>query len=264
MKLLVTGATGFIGSELLFDEYMTEKYDIIPCNKIDDIPKIMHMSPNTTLLHLAGLFSGSHDELWNSNVELTKRILDLYHKGGGSCVIYLSTGAVYGNDVSLSGSVETDVINPPTYYGFTKQVAELLIQKHWGGDKRYQILRLPNVYGASQKKGVVYNFAKQIRETKTITIEGDGEQRRDFLHISDLLHAIDCAIEYKAASEIFNISSGLTLTINKLAELLINGREVKVVNVPDNNGLRALVLDISKAKKYLGYAPKVNKLKVGA
>ena len=103
---------------------------------------------------------------------------------------------------------------------------------------------------------------RQIREKGEIIIDGDGEQRRDFLHVSDLLFAIEKVIENPVEVGVFNISSHLTLSINQLADLLADGRDVCRRHGPENNGLRELVLDISKAQQHLEYEPKVNEIRL--
>lgn len=262
-RIAITGSTGFIGQELMQRSALPERFDIRVCDGIDSLAELGPWAGGATLLHLAGRFSGDRNSLWDSNVDLTRRALERFGRSGGSRVIFLSTGAVYGGAAHPGGSKEDDPVQPTNYYGFTKRVAEMVIEQEWGGDGRpYHILRLPNVYGKRQHKGVVFLMRKQIRDKGEIIIDGDGEQRRDFLHVSDLLCAIETVMNNPAEVGVFNISSHLTLSINRLADLLAGGRDVSRRHGPEINGLRELVLDISKAQQRLGYEPKINELRL--
>ncbi|MDH5767289.1 MAG: NAD(P)-dependent oxidoreductase [Gammaproteobacteria bacterium] len=263
MDVIITGATGFVGVEVINDKYLSEKYNFIACRDPAELVELTKEYSCPKLLHLAGRFSGSHNDLWENNVDLTRKVIDGYLKGGGKTVVFLSTGAVYGNSNLNIKSKETDQTEPPNYYGFTKLICEMIIKEHVGRVGKYFILRLPNVYGPTQKKGVIYNFKQQIKDKRELCIEGDGEQVRDFLHVKDLLAAIDLILSYEGSSDIFNISSNLTITVNQLAKILIDDKAVKIKLVPDNNGLKKLTLDISKAQKTIKYLPKINHIELG-
>jgi UDP-glucose 4-epimerase len=261
-RIAITGSTGFIGQEFLRSQF-SRQCEIFICDSVDSLSDLGGRAEGATLLHLAGRFSGDRDDLWASNVDLTRRMLDSFRRAGGHRVVFLSTGAVYGGVAHRGGSREEDHIRPTNYYGFSKWLAEKAIETDWGGAGRpYNILRLPNVYGRRQQKGVVFLMQCQLRKYGEVTINGDGEQRRDFLHISDLLSAIELVIRKPEEVGVFNISSQLTLSINQLADRLANGQKIVRKYGPENNGLRELVLDFSKARRLLGYDPKVNELRL--
>ena len=110
----------------------------------------------------------------------------------------------------------------------TKLKAEqIIINSMNAKNKKFHILRLPNVYGKNQKKGVIYSIRNQIQNSGIVQISGDGNQQRDFLNVSDLLTALDLTLSYEGESEIFNISSDLCLSINELAKILIKHKTVK-------------------------------------
>jgi len=260
-RVLVSGATGFIGTELLKNRDRTDRWDV---RTVDSPPAILShgaWGQECVYIHLAGKFSGSTDVLWAANVTLLRDCLKALRAIGGRRIIFLSTGAVYGGTLHSTGSREEDPTAPCTYYGFTKLVAELLIQHEWAAASgSYLIMRLPNVYGSEQKKGVLFDISRQIRQGESIRITGDGEQRRDFLHVSDLIRAIESGVENSEVSGCFNISSHLTLTVNQVADILSNGKAISRTYVKDDNGLRSLVLDITKARSALGYEPMQNSL----
>ena len=262
-RIVITGSSGFVGEEILCRSDYLKHYDIRICDDIDSLKDLGNWATGATLLHLVGRFSGSREDLWESNVEVTKRALKYFSCSGGQRILFLSTGAVYGKSLHKDGSSEIDPVWPTNYYGYTKRVAEMVVEFEWGRDgKDWHILRLPNVYGQHQKKGVIYSMHKRLNEYQEVLIDGDGTQRRDFLHVTDLLRAIDMVLGSDAVSGIYNISSNLTLTINELVEIMLAGRSAKIKHGPDNNRLRELVLNISKAKEVLGFEPLVNQLQV--
>lgn len=261
MRLIVTGYNGFIGQEIAKNQYLSKKYKLIPCKQVEDLPNLLEKYPNSILLHLAGLFFGQKSELWEANVDLLIKVTNYLKEVSKSHIIYLSTGAVYGQRIQDLPAIETDKTNPTNFYGVTKLKAEqIIINSMNDKEKKYHILRLPNVYGKNQKKGVVHSLSKQIQESNLIKISGDGNQQRDFLHVSDLLKALDLTLEYKGKSEIFNISSDLCLSINQLATLLTKDKSVEKEYIEDKNGLEKLVLNCKKAKNLLGYQSKINQL----
>ena len=262
MRLIVTGYNGFIGQEIAKSQNFLRKYEVIPCKDINKLPIILNQDPNSILLHLAGLFSGEKKALWSANVELVSKVMDQLKEASSKArLIYLSTGAVYGQKIEDPPALETDKTNPTNFYGLTKLKAEQIILNSMSNkNKKFHILRLPNVYGKNQKKGVIYNMKNQIQNSSIVQISGDGNQQRDFLHVSDLLTALDLVLSYEGESEIFNISSDLCLSINDLAKILINHKSVNFEYIEDTNGLEKLVLNYNKAKKILGFKPKVNDL----
>lgn len=259
-QLIITGFEGFVGKEFIKKSSLLHKYKIILCKKPNELKKIILDYPSSIIVHLAGKFSGSKDELWNSNVELTRELIDNIKHMKKGCLIYLSTGAVYGQKLNSEPAIETDTIRPTTHYGLTKAKAETIIQNNiQNNDNKYFILRLPNVYGGTQKKGVIYYFQKQIKDNNEITISGKGSQIRDYLHINDLIRAIDLSITSNSKSNIFNISSKLSLNVNEVADILCN-KDTKRKYISESNYLEKLVLDYSKANQVLGYEPKINQL----
>ena len=122
-------------------------------------------------------------------------------------------------------------------------------------------LRFFNVYGPRQRAsgaygGVLSIFLKQTIYNKPLTITGDGNQTRDFIHVYDLVSAIIIALNKKNISEnIFNIGSGNNISINNVTKL-IGG---KIVNIPKRPGdADHSAADIKKIKKNLKWKPKIS------
>ncbi|MCT8266280.1 NAD-dependent epimerase/dehydratase family protein [Afifella sp. JA880] len=129
-------------------------------------------------------------------------------------------------------------------------------------------LRLFNVYGAGQAlsnpyTGVLAIFAARIRNGQPPMVFEDGEQRRDFVHVSDVARAFRLALEHEAAAgEIFNIGSGRDVSINDVARAAASALNRPDLT-PQYNGkaragdIRNCFADIDKAGRLLGFAPQV-------
>lgn len=256
----ITGSRGFIGSNLVqfFEQrnipYVVFEGDLLDFESVKDFFKA---NPAKQVIHLAGRFAGSFEQLIHKNVITTQHLLEAGMESGLQKIIYTSTGAVYGepiNDVSF----ESDLCQPNTLYGLSKKMAEDVIQHHHlvKGIK-YIILRFPNVYGEGSKKGVLYNFLKDIHLKGNITIAGDGKQARNFLHVSDACEAIIKSISYDR-NDIFNISTTGKTSINNIVSLLKQYYSFDTIyKAPDNN-LKSLLLDTSKAETILGFKALIN------
>lgn len=261
----ITGCSGFIGKNLVDLLNRSGRYDT-RCFKGDllkekDIENFFKKKDIHTVIHLAGAFFGEFNTLLDANFNTTANILKIGIENGLEKIIFSSSGAVYGNPVGNT-SKETDCPRPNTYYGLIKLYAEQLIQLYsnlYG--LKYIILRFPSVYGEGNDKGVIYNFLSGIREKGLITIYGDGKATRNFLHVSDACGAIKKCIDYKN-SDIFNISNPSKVSINDLVKLLKKNYSFKVEYREADNNLHDLSLNINKARKAIGFIPRVKDMQL--
>jgi len=121
------------------------------------------------------------------------------------------------------------------------------------------------VYGPRQSKayaGVITEFVKRATLGEPPIIFGDGEQTRDFVHVKDVTRAIIKALDSDNASGIYNVGSGVAVTINDLAHLVLKlaGKEnVEPIHGPPRPGdIKHSQANINRAKKELGYNPSVS------
>ncbi|HFC12576.1 MAG TPA: NAD-dependent epimerase/dehydratase family protein, partial [Anaerolineae bacterium] len=124
------------------------------------------------------------------------------------------------------------------------------------------VLRFANVYGprSGHKGSVVAKFLKDAAKTGQLTIYGDGEQTRDFIHVRDLCHAIICGIEGDVGGEVFQIATGIETSINELAEMMVEKMRgsAEINHIPQRPGeIIKNYSDISKAQKTLNWSPKI-------
>jgi len=184
---------------------------------------------------------------------------------GVSVLVFASSCAVYGEPVKLPVA-EDCTIAPKSPYAATKVAGEAFIQAYSNlYDYRYAILRLFNVYGPKQSKayaGVIIEFIKRVSRGEPPIIFGDGEQTRDFIHVGDVVSAVMRVLTNEKAWGVFNIGSGKPVTINQLAKLilkLMNREDLEPVYAPPRPGdIRHSVADIAKARKVLGFEPRIS------
>jgi len=295
LKVLVTGGAGFIGSHLV-DKLMAEGYEVAALDdlstgkpenigqhdkdskfnfvrgditKKEDVQKslenvdaVIHEAALTSVL-----LSIENPELVKKvNVGGTKTLLDESVNAGIKRFVYASSCAVYGeaNELPIREDSATKPISP---YGESKLAAEAQCKSFY--DERgleAVCLRYFNVYGSRQTfgpyAGVILHFLERLKAGKPPIIHGDGEQTRDFVHVSDVVQGSLLALTRKeAAGQVINIGTGSATSINQLcgAVLKITGRtDLEPVHEEARPGdIRHSRGDLSKAKEILGYRPRV-------
>jgi UDP-glucose 4-epimerase len=208
-----------------------------------------------------------------ANVVGTATILELSRKHKVKRVVYSSTSSAYGlkNTPPLNEYMPNDCLNP---YSVTKTSGEELCKMY---SKLYNletiIFRYFNVYGERQPlKGqyapVVGIFKRQKNASEPMTIVGDGEQRRDFTHVSDVVSANIMAAtkefdEWQVNGsenkiyqygQIYNVGTGTNYSINQVAEM-VGG---PTTNIPSRSGESRITLaNISKIQREIGWSPKI-------
>jgi len=179
-------------------------------------------------------------------------------------IVYASTGgAAYGEPVRQPVS-EDHPVNPLDPYGASKHHVEhylYLYRINFGVN--YTALRYANVYGTRQdprgEAGVVAIFASQMLRRQRVTINGTGDQVRDFVHVSDVVRANLLAFE-RGDGGIYNIGTGVPTSVNQIFDLLaaLTGFSDGQVHGPAQPGeVSKIFLDASRAAKELGWRPAV-------
>jgi UDP-glucose 4-epimerase len=282
-KALVTGGAGFIGSnlakELLDQNWQVSIIDNFESGKMSNIPSgatviqtdLRYKENRETIFsalrgvdyvfHLAALprVQPSIDnpiEYHDSNVNATLNMLNLAEEAGVKRFVFSSTSAVYGNTNQFPTS-ETADIDPLSPYGLHKLIGENYCKLF---SKIYDIetvsLRYFNVFGDNMPLEGAYTlvmgvFAEQLRNGLPMTIRGDGEQRRDFIHVKDVAQANILAATSKKVGkgECINIGSGQNKSVNEIANLMGKNK----VNVDPVIEPRITLCDNTLAKKLLNW-----------
>ena len=266
MKFVVSGGAGFIGNnivrELIKNEHSVTVIDnlhtgrmenlqdlkeLIKFERIDirDYEKIKSILKDVDgIFHEAALTSVPEsylkkDEYFDVNVKGTENIFEIANKENIK-VVYASSSSVYGDTKKFPIREDSDknTLNP---YGETKLQDEEIAKKFATDDLQILGLRYFNVYGIGQTgtyAGVITQFLRKISEKRSLLINGNGEQKRDFIHVKDVAEANIKAMESKTNYGFFNIGTGKAISINKLAELMIelSGIKLEVIHGPPMQG----------------------------
>jgi UDP-glucose 4-epimerase len=290
-RVLVTGGAGFIGSNLLGElvrsrnevtvlDNFTSGYrkNLEPFSYVRIIEGDVRdkdaveeaMRGNEVIFHLAASVGNkrSIDDPVNDaeiNVLGTLNVLESARKLGVRKIITSSSAAIFG-ELKTIPIKEDHPAEPDTPYGCTKLCEEKLCLAY---SKLYPIdvvcLRYFNVYGPNQRYDAYGNvipiFVFRMLENKPLTVYGDGEQTRDFVHVDDVVRANIMAADTDGVSGAFNIASGKSITINNLVRLITanNDHSFKIEYTDKRSGdvLHSLA-DISLAQRTIGYTPIVN------
>jgi len=293
LKALVSGGAGFIGSNLcqelakrgnhvlILDDLSTGKKENIESligEKVDfvqgsvvDLPLLQELFHKIdTVFHLAAISSvpkSLQDPLATHQVNLTGtlNVLLAVRDNRVRKVIYASSSSVYGDSPVLP-KIEDMLPDPQSPYAVTKLAGEYYCQVFGQVyDMSAVCLRYFNVYGPKQDSNSPYatvapNFTSKLLEDKPPVIFGDGEQTRDLIFVEDVVAANILATE-SDVSGIFNIGTGKRITINELSQLIRNvmEKDIKPVHMEPRPGdVKHSLADITKAKKELGWEPKID------
>ncbi|MBN1474985.1 MAG: NAD-dependent epimerase/dehydratase family protein [Syntrophaceae bacterium] len=194
------------------------------------------------------------------------KFLDIFQNYSYKHLIYFSSGGtIYGNSDVISVN-ESSPVAPISNHGAGKAAIESFLHVCGGQcDNRITILRPSNLYGPYQPYvtgfGIIRSMMEKIRRDESIEIWGDGEITRDYLYIDDLVSACLACINFvkqQKGYQIFNVSSGQSLSINQLCEEIedVTEKRLKRFYLPGRTiDVKSVILDYSRIKKELGWQP---------
>lgn len=201
-----------------------------------------------------------------TNVVGTLRLLDAVRKTSIKKIIFPSSGGtVYGipREIPIK---EDHPTNPTSSYGIGKLIIEKYLNMYWtlyGLD--YCVLRIANAYGERQRptatQGVIPVFLERGLRNQEITVWGDGTVMRDYIHVSDISEAFIKALTYSGEMKVFNIGSGQGHSVNDVIHVIerVIGWPLKVKYMGGRPfDVPISVLDITRAKNYLNWAPRIS------
>lgn len=285
-RYLVTGGAGFIGSHLcdaliargdqvrVLDDFSTGYRENLPAGVeliVGDIADVATVQLATEhvdgCFHLAAIASverGINDWLGTHRTNLTGTItlFDAIRRHGTQVpVVYASSAAVYG-DCRAIPIQETADRRPLSAYGADKYGCELhaITATHLHGIPTVG-LRFFNIYGPRQDprspySGVISIFCERIHNAAPILIRGDGEQTRDFVHVSDAVAALLAAMRLRLdEAAVFNVCTGQATSILELAHFVgkLAGQHPNVSHIPVRAGdIRHSLGDPTRMRKVLG------------
>jgi nucleoside-diphosphate-sugar epimerase len=275
MKILLTGATGFIGRQVL--TRLAARHDVVALARerppadlhgdaswveqdltqpLGEVPLPKHVD---SVVHLAQSRSNrefperAHD-VFEVNTHATLRLLDYARRAEASQFLLASTGGVYG--YGPLPFRETDPPNPAGFYAASKRAAEVLTSGYVSYF-RVAILRFFFVYGPGQRDMLVPSLLSKILAGSPVTIEGDPGPRLSPTFINDATDACEAALAVDAAGA-FNVAGDDAPTVRELVTLMgdLAGRDPSIKFAPA--GSRGdLVGDNTRMKHVLGIRPRV-------
>ena len=290
MKIIVTGGAGFIGSHVV-DAYLENGHDVVV---VDDLStgRPSNLNPQAKFYQLdirnpilRDLFASERPEVINHhaaqmdvrrsvddprfdadvNILGSIHLAELAREFGVRKFIHISSGgAIYGEPVYLPCD-EKHPVQPLSPYGASKYTFELYLyiyKEIYGLD--YSILRYANVYGPRQdpfgEAGVVAIFTGQMLRDDQVTINGSGDQLRDFVYVKDCARANVTCLE-RGSGGVFNLGSGVGTTINQVFDQLkeITDYSKEPIHGPEKAGETfQIYLESNQAKIQLDWMPTIN------
>ena len=287
-KIVVTGGCGFIGSHIvdrlietgyhvtviddcsavsneqfyfnnkaLYFKYSIQDYDLIE-PLFHNVDYVFHLAAESRIQ------TAIANPLYavKTNVTGTANISNASRLNGVKRVMYSSTSSVYGlnETVPIDETAPIDCLNP---YSATKFCGEELCRMY---SKLYKldtlIFRYFNVYGersptAGQYAPVVGIFLRQKADGKPLTIVGSGAQRRDYVHVSDIVKANILGMEAEGPilGQVFNVGTGRNYSVNEIASMISNN----TIHIPERPGeAKTTLANIQKVQKVLRFNPEIS------
>ena len=286
-KTLVTGGAGFIGSHLVDSllekgndvivldnfsmghpqnlDHVADKIQVVECDisqpgnwqvMFENVDKVFHLAALADIV--PSIVEPS--DYYHSNVMGTFNVSEASRRNNIKRFIYAASSSCYGIPDKYP-TPESAEMRPQYPYALTKYLGENTVL-HW-----CQVYKLPtvslrffNVYGPRSRTSGTYGavfgvFLAQKLAGKPFTIVGNGTQTRDFTFVTDVCRAMIAAAEKGRIGEVYNVGSGQTVSVNRIAELL-GGDKVFIPKRPGEPD--CTLADITKIRKDTGWSPAVS------
>ena len=274
MRILLTGAAGFIGRHAL--ARLEGEHDVLPLVRtapderrewiVQDLAQPLDRSvlPGRidAVVHLAQShryreFPDGAEDVYAVNVDSTFQLLEYARRAGARTFVLASTGGIYG--YSYEALVETDPANPLNFYLTSKHVAESLLANYQAFFQTV-VFRFFFVYGRGQGPMLVPTLIEKVRKGDQISIAGRPGQRINPIHVGDAVETFPRALELER-SDVFNVAGDEIVSIRELVALIeqATGEAAHVRHIdPEHEG--DLIGDNSRMKELLGVRPRTSLL----
>ena len=287
--ILITGGCGFIGTNLvrylagrgcrlrILDNLSTGKKENLAPSFSDNLiigdvrdRKVVSQAVQgvEAVVHLAACTSVVDSlenpmEVWEVNVTGTINLLEACRQNSVSRFVLASSNAVVGEQPPPID--ELKIPQPLSPYGASKLAGEALCRSYYHSFGLETVaLRFANCYGpySEHKPSIIPKLIKWAEERRPVTVYGDGNQTRDFIHAVDVAQAIYLALTVDTDSygQIFQIATGIETSINQLVALVqeVAGRKLRIIYEAERKGeIKRNYSDITKARRMLGFDPEI-------
>ena len=294
MKILLTGATGFLGAEILAELLNQDEIEVIAWGRDPTRVKalkrrfsanihslrveqrdLFESNPRSlaidAVIHAAALRPPTiqnPSDLAHANVEGTRQIVRLAEQAGCQRILYISTQSVYGS--RGAPWAEDAPLCPETPYAISKCDGETEMLR--SNRINATILRISRLYGVTpftRWEELPGRFAKAVSRAEPLTIHGTGEQRSDFVHVRDAARAVIMAALAPSKSStprIYNVGNGRSVSLNELVRLFrqlaptFGFPPITVQRIPDHSlgGMQHLELNTACIRETFAWSPKIN------
>lgn len=279
MKILATGAAGFLGKHLTkaatslgqviavertragnADNCTVERADLSNPGEVRRLFERWH--PDMVLHTAAHIPQSPKDDIYTFFDDNVRATVNIYHSAlltGVRRVVFSSSMSIYGRPQSLPVGEDHPAV-PDTPYALSKIQAELTGRCYAASGLETTVLRYSGIFGAGQRSGVVPIFIGRCLRNAALTLNAGGRPSSDFVWVQDVVQANLLALQYSQnhSFEVMNIGSGVELTVTQLACMI---RELcgsrSVIEVVEDRSPRdyRFAYDIGRARQRLGFVP---------
>ena len=294
-KVLICGASGFIGRNLfehlskrsdldVYGTYLTKRFqenaklfraDLTNKEWARTVTRDIDFVINTAAVtDGSGAVASDPDKYITDNIRINMNLIESAHTNYVSHFTFLSCSVVYpANNAELVKEVDVDVNKiHPKYTGakLVKLHGEDLCNFYASlGRTRYTVVRHSNVYGPYDKfdtaRGHVFvatvTKIMAAADNETVTVWGEGREKRDFLHVSDLVRFFELTLNDGNCYDVFNAGSGKALSVRELVNKInsISGQNLPIRYEASRSSIDTnIILDTTKARETFGWQPRID------